>query len=245
MRRLHWLVVATLVLALTGCIKLDQTMTLEKDGSGTLDIRYGMSEQAIAQIEMMEQMSQSMGENAGAEVEMDADTPFDFDFDADQVREDFESQGLKGVELVSASSETAEGWRYMELKVKFDSLAALTETDFFDDNQMSLTKDTEGNYVLSQRSGDEETANDQTAEDAQMQEQMLKQMSAMFAGMHIANRVVVPSEIVETNATEVNGRTAAWVYDIDEDPSIMTELENLSMRVVFSSEGVSIDELQP
>jgi hypothetical protein len=68
-------------------------------------------------------------------------------------------------------------------------------------------------------------------------------MSAMFAGMHIANRVVVPSEIVETNATEVDGRTAAWVYDIDKDPSIMTQLENLDMRVVFSGNGVSIPEL--
>jgi hypothetical protein len=243
MYRFRWLVVAALALALTGCIKLDQTLTLEKDGSGTLDVRYGMSEQAIAQLEMMEQMSQSMGEGDGAGIEMDADTPFDFDFDEAQVREDFASQNLEGVELLSASSETVDGWRYMELKIKFDSLDALMKTEFFEDSEMSLAKDAEGNYVLSQRSGDGDDAAGASAGDEEMQAQMLEQMSAMFAGMHIANRIVVPSEIVETNATEVDGRTAAWVYDIDEDPSVMTKLENLSMRVVFSSDGVSMPEL--
>lgn len=240
MHRFRWLVVAALVLALTGCIKLDQTLTLENDGSGTLDIRYGMSEQAIAQLEMMEQMSQSMGEDGGAGMQMDTDAPFDFDFDEAQLREEFESQGLEGVELLAASSETVDGWRYMQMKVKFDSLGALMQTEFFEDSNMSLSKDAEGNYVLSQRSGDGENA---AAGDEEMQPEMLQQMSAMFAGMHIANRVVVPSKIVETNATEVDGRTAAWVYDIDKDPSIMTQLENLDMRVVFSSDGVSIPEL--
>jgi hypothetical protein len=243
MYRFRWLVIAALALVLTGCIKLDQTLTLEKDGSGTLDVRYGMSEQAIAQLEMMEQMSQSMGEGDGTGIEMDADTPFDFDFDEAQVREDFESQDLEGVELISASSETVDGWRYMELKVKFDSLGALMKTEFFEDSEMSLTKDAEGNYVLSQRSGDGGDTEDASSGDEEMQAQMLEQMSAMFAGMHIANRVVVPSEIVETNATEVDGRTAAWVFDIDEDPSVMTKLENLSMRVVFSSDGVTMPEL--
>jgi hypothetical protein len=243
MHRFRWLVAAALVLALTGCIKLDQTLTLEKDGSGTLDIRYGMSEQAIAQLEMMEQMSQSMGEGDGAGMQMDTDAPFDFDFDEAQVREEFDSQNLEGVELISASSEAVDGWRYMELKVKFDSLGALMQTEFFEDSDMSLSKDAEGNYVLSQRNGDSDEAQDESAGDEEMQAQMLQQMSAMFAGMHIANRVVVPTEIIETNATEVDGRTAAWVFDIDEDPTMMTKLENLSMRVVFSSDGVSMPEL--
>lgn len=242
MRRLLWLGIAGLALAVSGCIKIDQTLTLEKDGSGTLEIRYGMSEQAMAQLEAMEQMGQAMSEGAGGESEIETDTPFDFDFDEAEVREDFESQDIEGVELVSATSETADGWRYMNLEVTFDNLAALAKTDFFDDNELSLTKDAEGNYVLSQRSDEDEIAPDMGGDDA-MQEQMMQQMAAMFAGMRLANRVVVPTEIVETNATEVDGRTAAWVYDIDEDPAVLTKLENLNMRVVFSGDGVSLDEL--
>lgn len=243
MRTLRWLWLLALALSVSSCIKVDQTLTLEDDGSGTLDIRYGMSEQTISQLETMEQMGQAMGDNAGTDLGMDTETPFDFDFDEEDVRERFESEPIKGVELVSTNAETIDGWRYMNLKVRFDSLAALAKTDLFEDSEISLTRDAEGHYVLRQRSGDAEPMpSDDSAEDP-MQTQMMQQMAAMFAGMRIANRVSVPTEIIETNATEVEGRTASWVFDIDEDPTVLSKLEHLDMRVVFSSTGASIDEL--
>lgn len=236
MHTLRWLCVITLAIAVTGCIKVDQTLTLDKDGSGTLDIRYGMSEQAIAQLEAMEKMGEAMEESGGEAIDMESDTPFDLDFDEAEVREEFESKGLEGVELVSAESTTADGWRYMDLKVSFDNLEALKQTDFFDDSELSLSKDAEGNYVLAQRSTNGEAGDDMD----EMDPKMLKQMAAMFAGMRIANHFVVPTEIIETNATEVDGRSAAWIYDIENDPAILTQLQDFNMRVVFSSEGASI-----
>ena len=241
MRSLHLLLLLIVAVAISGCIKIDQTMTLNKDGSGELDIRYGMSEQAIAQLKAMEEMGEAMGEGGG--VEMDADTPFDFDFDEAKVREEFEAQAIDGVDLLSATSETVDGWRYMAMKLSFDSLAALKQTDFFDDNELSLTRDAEGNYVLTQRASDADAPAIGQGADDEMTDQMLQQMAAMFAGMRIASRVVVPTEIIETNATEVDGRMAAWIFDIDENPAVMKELESLNMRVVFSSKGASLGEL--
>ncbi len=241
MRILRLLLLLTVAVAISGCIKLDQTMTLNKDGSGELDIRYGMSEQAIAQLKAMEQMGDAMGEGDG--VGMEADTPFDFDFDEAKVREEFEAQAIDGVELLSATSETVDGWRYMTMKLSFESLAALKQTDFFDDSELSLTQDAEGNYVLTQRPSDEDASAVGQDADVEMTDQMLQQMAAMFAGMRILNRVVVPTEIIETNATEIDGRTAAWIFDIDENPAVIKELEHLNMRVVFSSEGASLGEL--
>jgi hypothetical protein len=226
--------------ATSGCIKIDQTMSLNNDGSGELDIRYGMSEQAIAQLKAMEQMGAAMGDGEG--VAMEADTPFDFDFDEAKVREEFEAQAIEGVELLSATSETLDGWRYMRMKLRFDSLSALKQTDFFDESELSLTRDADGHYVLTQRASDQEATEAVAAADDEMTDEMLQQMATMFAGMRIANRVVVPTEIIETNATEVEGRTAAWVYDIDKNPKVMKELEQLNMRVVFSGEGVSIPD---
>lgn len=236
MHTLRWLCVLALAFAITGCIKVDQTLTLNKDGSGILDIHYGMSEQAIAQLEAMEKMGQAMAESGGEAIDMDSDAPFDLDFDEAKVREEFESKGLEGVELVSAKSKTADGWRFMELQLSFDNLAALKQTDFFDDSELSLTQDAEGNYVLVQRSTDSEAV----GEMEDMDPQMLQQMAAMFAGMQIANRFVVPTEIVETNATAVDGRAAAWIYDIEKDPAILMQLQDFNMRVVFSSDGASI-----
>ncbi len=236
MHTLRWLCVIALAFVVTGCIKVDQTLTLNKDGSGVLDIRYGMSEQAIAQLEAMEKMGEAMQESGGEPIDMEADTPFDLDFDEAQVRQDFDSQGLEGVKLLSATSETTDGWRYMNLKLNFDNLEALKQTDFFDDSELSLSKDAEGNYVLTQRSTDGEAGGDMD----DMDPQMLEQMATMFAGMRIANRFVVPTEIIETNATAVDGRSAAWVYDIGQDPAILTQLDDVNMRVVFSSDGASI-----
>ncbi|WP_201243900.1 hypothetical protein [Halochromatium salexigens] len=239
MRTLRLFCVLAVAFALTGCFKIDQTLTLNKDGSGVLDMRYGMSGQALAQLETMEKMAEAMGEDSGKAMEMDADTPFDMNFDEAQVREEFEAKGLDGVELLSATSETIDGWRYMDIKMAFDSLAALQQTDLFESNEVSLARNAEGNYVLTQAGGDANASEDDV--DSEMETQMLQQMATMFAGMRIASRVVVPTEIIETDATEVDGRTAAWIYDIEENPDVLTELQNINMRVVFSGEGVSID----
>lgn len=231
--------VLAIAFALTGCFKIDQTLTLNNDGSGVLEMRYGMSEQAIAQLEAMEKMAEAMGEDDGEAMTMDADTPFDMSFDEAQVREEFEAKGLDGVELLSATSETVDGWRYMQLIIRFDHLAALNQTEFLEDNPLSLTQNADGNYVLTQGDGHGDANGDDT--DSELEAQMLQQMAAMFAGLRIASRVVVPTAIIDTDATEVDGRTAAWIYDIEENPSVLTELQNITMRVVFSGEGVSID----
>jgi len=60
------------LLALTGCIKVDQTLTLNADGTGTLALRYGMSEQTLAQLKAMEQMAAQAEEGLRVEQE----TPF-------------------------------------------------------------------------------------------------------------------------------------------------------------------------
>ncbi|MBK1617839.1 hypothetical protein CKO42_05085 [Lamprobacter modestohalophilus] len=236
MSSLRWLCIVALAFAVTGCIKVDQTLTLNKDGSGTLNMRYGMSEQAIAQVEAMEKMGEAMQESGGEALDMDAERPFDLDFDEAKVREEFEAEGLEGVELASVKSESVDGWRFMEMKLTFDNLTALKQTDYFDGSELSLSKDAEGNYVLTQRSTD----NGDDGDDEEMDPQMLKQMAAMFAGMRIANRVIVPTEIIETNATDIDGRSASWVYDIEKDPTILSQIQNFNMRVVFSSEGTSI-----
>jgi hypothetical protein len=235
MQILRWISVVIVAFAVTGCVKVDQTLTLNPDGSGTLDLEYGMSEQAIAQIESMQQMGQAMQESGGEAVDFKSDMPFDIGFKEEQVREEFEAQGLEGVELVSANAVNRDGWRYMKLEIAFDNLAALKQTDYFDDSELSLTQDAEGNYVLTQRS---EGGSPNETDD--MDPQMLKQMAAMFAGMEISNHFVVPTEIIETNATQLDGRTASWVYDIGADPTVLTQLQNFDMRVVFSSNGASI-----
>ncbi|WP_328987642.1 hypothetical protein [Thiorhodovibrio winogradskyi] len=235
----RWLVALAVVLVLGGCVKVEQTLTLKKDGSGTLDMRYGMSEQTIAQMEAMEKMAESMGQEASEDV--GGETPFDFD--EAEIREQFESDAPEGVELVSLQSESLDGWRYMNLKLAFDDLSALKNTEFFSDGAMSLTKNADGNYVLVQSTGAED-AMPPTSPDGSdaATAAMMQQMAAMFAGMRIATTVIAPSEIIESNATDMDGRKASWVFDVDEDPTVLSKLQQMNLRMVFKGKGVEIAE---
>ncbi len=238
---LRWVGIAALVLLLAGCIKLDQTLTLNEDGSGTLDLRYGMAEQTIAQLEAMEKMSQQ-GETADIEVEEGSP----FDFDEAEIRENFEQDKPEGVELVSVASEVVDGWKYMQMRLSFKDLEALKRTEFFEDSDLSIRRDDDNNYVLLQKTGADEAgigdAPDGDGDDP-MAAAMMEQMAAMFAGLRIANSVVVPSKILESNATSVDGNKATWVFDIDEDPSILSKLNSMDLRMVFAGEGVDLPEV--
>ena len=244
MRYLRWIGIMGLALIVAGCVKVDQTITLDKDGSGTLEMRYGMSEQTIAQLEAMQQMSQGMGEEGAAGAEDESP----FEFDEEQVRRDFEADKPEGVELVALSSENVGGWKYINMTLKFDDLEALKRTEFFEDSNLSLVRDGDGNYVLTQTSGDDAVGDmgdmgDMGGDGEEMQAQMMQQMSAMFAGLRIVTSVVVPTKIIDTNATEVEGDKASWVFDIDEDPAVLSKLDNTKMRVVFAGEGLSLPEV--
>jgi hypothetical protein len=234
--------IAAMVLLLAGCIKLDQTLTLNKDGSGTLDMRYGMAEQTIAQLEAMERMSEQ-GTTEGIEVEEGSP----FDFDEAEVREQFEKDKPEGVELVSVASEVVDGWKYMQIRVSFDDLDALKRTEFYEDSDLSIRRNEDNNYVLLQKTGAEEAGVGDAPgggdpEDP-MAAAMMEQMAAMFSGLRIATSVVVPSEILESNATSVDGNKATWVFDIDEDPTILSKLNSMDLRMVFAGEGVNLPEV--
>jgi len=240
---LRWLGIAALVLMLAGCIKLDQTLTLNKDGSGTLDIRYGMAEQTIAQLEAMERMSQQDAKDSGTDV--DEGSPFDFD--EAEVREKFEQEKPEGVELVSVGSEVVDGWKYMKMRLSFTDLEALKRTDFFEDSDLSIHRDDDGNYVLMQKTGADDTGigdapGGEDAEDP-MAAAMMEQMAAMFAGLRISTSVVAPSEILESNATSVDGNKATWVFDIDKDPTVLSKLNGMDLKMVFSGDGVDLPEV--
>jgi len=236
----RWIAVFAAALTLSGCIKVDQTVSINPDGSGTLDMIYGMSEQTIAQLEAMEQMAAGMKEEG---TEAESDSPLDFD--EAEVREKFAQEKPEGVQLLDVSSESRDGWKYMKVKLAFDDLDSLKNTEFFEDSELTLTKNAEGNYVLVQKLGSDDMGlpGSQTeSEGAQgMDEKAMQAMAAMFAGLRIAMTVAVPGEIIDTNATQVEGNRASWVYDIDKDPQILSKLGGEEeLRLVFSGKGLDL-----
>jgi hypothetical protein len=218
---------------LAGCIQVDQTLTLEADGSGTLAIRYGMAEETLAQLRAMEQMSAQGGDG----LSMEQKTPFDFD--PEQVRAELEADKPAGVELTSLSSEVVNGWKFIDLELAFDDVRALKRTDLFKDSRLAITPTRDGNFRVTQRGGSTDLSGDAAGR------QLMPQMTAMLAGFRIAQTIVVPGEIIETNATRVDGRRASWVFDIAQDPNVMQTLADTDLELLVDGDGVKLPLVSP
>ena len=234
---------ALLLVASVGCIKVDQNLTINKDGSGTMAVRYGMAEQTIVQMEAMSEMTKNMPQMEGVEEPKDENP---FDFNEETIREQFKELEENGVELESVESETEDGWKYMNIKFSFKDLNALAKTDFFKGSSLSLTKNDDGNYVLVQNSGDMTGMNPggDAEMDPEMEKMMLQQMAPMFAGMRIAMTINAPGKIIETNASEKEGdNSASWIYDVDKDPDCILDMQKSDVRIVFDGEGVELPEI--
>jgi hypothetical protein len=233
-RRWGWLLALWALLMLGGCVKLDQTLTLNADGSGTLAMRYGMSEQTIAQMRAMEQMAAQGGEGLSVKQE----NPLRFD--PDQLRAELDKHRSAGVEVRALSSEVVDGWQYIDLEVAFVDIRALKRTELFKDSGLAIAPVGQGNYRVTQPGGGTAAP----AGDAAAQ-QLFRQMPAMLAGLRIVQTIVAPGNIIETNAQRVDGRRASWVFDIAEDPGVLDRLAQTRMELTFDGDGVTLPTVSP
>ena len=136
---------------LAGCIKVDQTLILDKDGSGTVDLTYGMSEESISQgRDIARNMFDSSNPGSSSPI-------MPFDFSDEDVRSDFKEFERDGVVLKSLKTEARDGWKFRRMVIGFKSLAGLAKAGFLADRNISLAKDPRGNYVFTQQVGREAT----------------------------------------------------------------------------------------
>lgn len=221
------LVAASALALAAGCLRVDQALTLNADGTGRLHVRYGMKQETIRQFEATDP---SRSEAGGAPA---AKSPF-LRFDEKQVREDFKVYAQDGVTLESFRAEEKEGWRYVDLDMRFASLPGLLKTEFLSDRRLTLRRNAEGDYVLEQHPDNphvpEKHAEDQAAQD------MLREV---MKGFRATMTVTAPGEVIDSNGT-ATGRVVSWVFDLEKDPHAMAKAQQLCMRVVFRGAGLQL-----
>ena len=79
-----------------------------------------------------------------------------------------------------------------------------------------------------------------SAETMDMYFEMMNVIKAAMPEVKFINVVTVPGEVIETDATEQDGRTCTWTLDF---AAIMSDKDNLKPRIVFSSKGLKIEPL--
>ena len=235
MKKYTWAIVSMIAVFAIGCLKMDQDITLNKDGSGEIRMVYGMSEQTINQMKAMAEMAKQMAPEEGK-----LETPNDeaFQFDPAQIREQFKGLKDKGITLKSIKTEKKDGWQYMSLRVAFKDISKLKDVPELGNSPITITKDAQGNYVISSGMG-----GDKMGQGMKNPEQM-KAMLPMFKGMRVSLKINTPTKIIETNAPIKTRDSAQWVIDVDKDPDSLMKYSGQSMKIVFDGKGCTIPEVK-
>ena len=207
-----WAILLTtaLTVMLAGCISVETTVKLNRDGSGQIVEKIGIGKQ-------MASFASSMSDEAGGEKP----------FSEEQFKKSAKDFG-PGVRFVSMSEGEGEQMKYFEVVYDFDDINKIG----IDQNQgnrvpapaeqgKQKTKETmtfaftpgEDYSTLkirlpkSNTDGLEESMTEPEQASPEMEEAELAMMKMMFQGMRFAVRIDCEGEIIETNATNVEGNT--------------------------------------
>ena len=235
---------------LTSCLDLDETMRLEKDGSGSFSIVYGMPEEAMARAQaMVEWQNQFQALHKGEDAETIKQTALNpFLLDEESLRRQFAKYEKSGVKLRRAKATTREGWRYMTLHVTYNSLASLVQTNFFSnpafslffgDSSFSLKRTRKNNYVFDlrvtgNRGGPEPVAPDQEVKEL---------VDPILNGFKVNFKMALPAHVFDTNGKLGTSNTVSWVFDYNADPKSIVNLQTNHMMVVFNGKGLDLPEI--
>lgn len=237
MRTLRWLLPLALLLV-SGCLRSSSTLTLKKDGSGTIDVDYSIAEQTIAQLKTMIKVQGGLAEAMDAEPPIPESeyTRVFLDPSEEALRAEmkrYERYGVS-VELLQVARRNAR--RSVRMKLRFRNLAEVAMTDVFADCGFSVTRKPDGNYLL-YREGTR-TAPEDSIDFSDPR--TVRLLSPLLSGFNVVVTVNTPGRILESNATSKGPYTAGWEYDFDRDAKALQALQSNSMIVLFDGEGISL-----
>jgi hypothetical protein len=216
---------------LSGCVKVEQDLVLNPDGTGTLKFVYGVKDQDL---QRMKQVATQMAAIDPSLVKEDVD--WLTAFDETVIRREWEKVDHEGVTLDQVKTELSGGWRYMTANVSFVNLQKLFDCGMIKDCHVALTRGPGGQY------GFQQNINLNKSMKSLPPGMDLKTMGPMLAMLmqdfDAVLKVEVPGRIIRSNADRTEGRQAIWEMN-GKQPDLITRLQELDLRLMF--EGKTLD----
>ncbi|HZF13634.1 MAG TPA: hypothetical protein VFE33_32980 [Thermoanaerobaculia bacterium] len=226
---------------LVGCFDVEQTLSLQKDLSGTagFTMTVNFEPMALMMLRMQREMAGVKGDPTPAEIakakqdflasKKGQKSPAD-DFAAEKAK--FEKTLPPGVQLIDAGAEDQGLKMRVHFKVRFDDAAKLAKLQMsspekqqapgpknpYDEPFTNLKVVDEGKTVLltsalvDPRKAQEDAQKGGGA--PELTPEMRQQMEEAFQGFRMAFKLDTPMEVVESNATRREGHTLYWEYDL-------------------------------
>ncbi len=224
------LVWAVAVLA-TGCVQLEQDLTLKADGSGSVRFAYAVpeAEQTLTQQAARELLKQTLA--------LGNHTRLPQDMSDAELKKQFEGFAQQGVKLEQLATERKPGCTIRRGVISFKTLAGLART-LLTERTVALTRDARGNFQLLEQPGGGQTVASRLVTVAGEDANPL--VADLFKGFRATLRVTAPGRILESNATQVEGASALWRFDGDRDARAVARLLQQPIRLSFEGRGLAL-----
>jgi hypothetical protein len=242
--------------ACAGCVTMHSDTVIEKDGSGTAAMEFGMSTSVAEALREM----QAMDTSGQSDMELPA---FD-DIDKAEIEKAVKPFDVK---LTGFEKSDADGRQLVKMTFAFKDLKGLSAAMTVamggggeDAGEgLGIYEAGDGNLVLRQaqydfsdleiptREEDADAAAEETEapaqpspEDMQKQMELMGKLMGAMSEMDVRIAITVPGDIVETNAPEQEGRTSIWTINAE---NMMSQGGDLNPVITFAGKGLKITPL--
>jgi len=212
--------VLSAALCVSGCLHLEQAITIERDGSATFDFHYVVPEDTLpAATAAQQQLERWQGLTPS-----ESTSGLNWFLSERAARTYFSGSGRK---LEYYRSYSRNKHRHADLRVSVKSvLAALRSGQF-------------GQFAIKQGEGGDYTFEAELASypvEKPLTREQLERLQVLTQGLSLRLGVVVPTEILTTTAPAVQKTTAVWHFEPDTDPSLLSRTPKI--QLTFSGKGL-------
>jgi hypothetical protein len=257
------LIAVFLVVFLSGCFEIEQSINLQKDLSGTADFHLGvdMEPMIVVMAQVGREMQGKTGPITAAEL---AKAKADFkksktskkttttpEMSRAEMQKEMSKELPKGVKVLDFNATERDFGIATDIKFGFEKLGQLvgvkmpskkesadpTDRSIIDAPFEGLEVVEKGDTVTirTKPTNPAEKVNEQAAEAPKMDAATEKLIKDAFGKMRVVYRITAPFTVVSHNATRKEGNTLIWVYDMErfEKMAKSKKLDDLGVKVTY------------
>jgi hypothetical protein len=237
MRHLNLLLLALLALS-AGCIDFTETLTLNDDGSGLMDITYALPEETVTQITGMMKLADELAKVSDQEPPGDSHSYLELLLNPSEkrIRRKIESYSIDGLAVKNMKVESRDGSRQVTFQLTFERITDLAKTDFFADQGFTLSRIQGGNYRLLRKGMKAPSEQPVDLNDPQI----VRMLTPILGGFNATIGVKTPGRILQANTTRRSLRQAVWNFEFNRDAEDFRSFYTKDLVVVFDGSGLSL-----
>lgn len=241
-----WRLLPVVLLAVTGCIQVEQKLALNADGSGTYDVHYVVPGETWDRMQAMLRLADELAAASGTVRKptlQDDFTQVLFAPTEAEIRKKAAAYAPYGIQLEQLEVLLKSDRRDVEMSLSFSNIARVAEADFFAVYGFSLARNAAGEYAWTTRPATKDPLDPAWNADDQ---ESYKLIAPLLTGFRFDLQVQTPGPVLRTNADRHERYTASWVFDFDSDRNAVAKLQRQPMNIIFDGQGLTLaDIVQP